>query len=71
MIFVSIDDSEVANLRQVMDEIFGEENFIAQFVWKQRISREQAADTSAFRQITNTIVLTAKRCLQLTARGLT
>lgn len=32
-IFVSIDDNEVHNLRKVMDEIFGEENFIAQFVW--------------------------------------
>ena len=30
VIFVSIDDNEVANLRLVMDEIFGEENFIGQ-----------------------------------------
>ena len=33
VIFVSIDDNEVANLRMIMDEIFGEENFVAQFVW--------------------------------------
>ena len=33
VIFVSIDDNEVHNLRQVMNEVFGEENFIAQFVW--------------------------------------
>lgn len=31
VIFVSIDDDEVHNLRKVMDEVFGEENFIAQF----------------------------------------
>lgn len=34
VIFVSIDDHEVANLRLVMDEIFGEENFVAQLVWE-------------------------------------
>jgi len=32
VIFVSIDDNEVHNLRKVMDEVFGEENFIAQLV---------------------------------------
>ena len=32
-IFVSIDDNEVHHLRMLMDEIFGEENFIADFVW--------------------------------------
>ena len=34
VIFVSIDDHEVSNLRMVMDEIFGEENFLAEIVWK-------------------------------------
>jgi len=33
VIFISIDDNEVANLRKLCDEIFGEDNFIAQFVW--------------------------------------
>ncbi|NOT13849.1 MAG: site-specific DNA-methyltransferase [Methylococcaceae bacterium] len=33
MIFVSIDDNEMHNLRQIMDEIFGEQNFIAQLIW--------------------------------------
>jgi len=36
VIFVSIDDNEVHNLRQVMNEIFGEENFVEQIVWKKR-----------------------------------
>lgn len=36
MIFVSIDDSEVQNLRLVMNEIFGEENFIETIIWKKR-----------------------------------
>jgi len=33
VIFISIDDNEVAQLRLLMDEIFGEENFVAEFVW--------------------------------------
>jgi adenine-specific DNA-methyltransferase len=32
-IFVSIDDNEAAHLREIMDDIFGPENFIGQFVW--------------------------------------
>lgn len=31
-IFISIDDNEVCNLRKICDEIFGESNFVAQFV---------------------------------------
>lgn len=33
VIFISIDDNEVENLRKVCDEIFGESNFAAQFLW--------------------------------------
>ena len=33
VIFVSIDDREFYNLRLLMNEIFGEENFIANFIW--------------------------------------
>ena len=34
VIFVSIDDNEVYNLRQMMNEVFGEENFIAEMIWE-------------------------------------
>ena len=34
VIFISIDDNEVENLRKICDEIFGEENFINEFIWK-------------------------------------
>ena len=34
VIFISIDDNEVANLRKICDEVFGEENFVAQIVIK-------------------------------------
>jgi adenine-specific DNA-methyltransferase len=33
---VSIDDNEVAQLRLLMDEIFGEENFVASLVWENK-----------------------------------
>lgn len=36
VIFVSIDDHEVHHLRLLMNETFGEENFVACFVWKRR-----------------------------------
>ncbi len=34
VIFISIDDNEVAQLRLLMDEIFGEENFVSNIVWE-------------------------------------
>ena len=34
VIFVSIDDNEVYNLRHVMDEVFGEENFVTMVAWR-------------------------------------
>ncbi len=34
VIFISIDDNEVHNLRKLCDEVFGENNFIAELVWE-------------------------------------
>ena len=34
VIFISIDDNEQANLKKLCDEIFGEENFVAQIAWR-------------------------------------
>lgn len=36
VIFISIDDNEVSNLRKLCDDIFGEENFIANIVWQKK-----------------------------------
>lgn len=36
VIFISIDDNEVHNLRKLCDEVFGEENFLAQIVWQKK-----------------------------------
>jgi adenine-specific DNA-methyltransferase len=39
VIFISIDDNEVHNLRLLMNEIFGEENFVGLFPWKKRTAK--------------------------------
>lgn len=36
IVFISIDDGEVSNLRKVCDEVFGEKQFVAQIIWKKR-----------------------------------
>ena len=36
VIFISIDDGEVGNIRKLCDEVFGEDNFVAQIIWKKR-----------------------------------
>ena len=36
MIFISIDDNEVDNLRKLCDEIFGESNYVASFIWEKK-----------------------------------
>lgn len=39
VIFISIDDNEVHNLRMMMNEVFGEENFVATFPWRKRTAK--------------------------------
>ena len=34
VLFISIDDNEIENLRKICDEILGESNFVAQFIWR-------------------------------------
>ncbi len=43
VIFISIDDHEVENLRKICDEIFGETNFVAQLVWERAFSPKNDA----------------------------
>jgi adenine-specific DNA-methyltransferase len=43
VIFISIDDHEQANLKKMCDEIFGEQNFVAQFVWERAFSPKNDA----------------------------
>ena len=43
VIFISIDDHEQGNLRKVCDEIFGEDNFVAELVWERAYSPKNDA----------------------------
>lgn len=40
VIFISIDDNEFSNLKYLCDSIFGQNSFVATFVWQKRYSRE-------------------------------
>lgn len=43
VIFISIDENEVQNLRKICDEIFGEQNFISQLGWQKVYSPKNQA----------------------------
>ncbi|PCE64982.1 site-specific DNA-methyltransferase [Sediminicola luteus] len=43
IIFISIDDIEQHNLRKICDEIFGEENFIANIIWQKKYAPQNDA----------------------------
>lgn len=47
VIFISIDDNEVENLRKICDEIFGEINFVASIIWKSKSGGANDVNTIA------------------------
>src|SRR5690606_5893522 len=47
VIFVSIDDAEMPRLRLLLDELFGEERFLACFIWKSRQNKDNRTATGA------------------------
>lgn len=47
VIAISIDDNEVANLRSVLDEVFGPENFLNTFVWVSNLKGRQISGSGA------------------------
>jgi len=47
VIFISIDDGEFPGLRLVANDVFGEENFIASFIWKSRQNKDNRTLTGA------------------------
>lgn len=36
VIFISLDDNEIVNLRRLCDEVFGERNFVGDFIWRKK-----------------------------------
>ena len=57
-IFISIDDAEVTNLRRLCDEIFGEENFVEEVIWKNKYN--SGALTKGFSNVHEYIVCYSK-----------
>jgi adenine-specific DNA-methyltransferase len=43
VIYISIDDGEVGNLRKLADQVFGEDNFIANIIWQKKYTRSNDA----------------------------
>ncbi len=39
VIFISIDDNEIENLKKICDEIFGSKNFVCNFIWKSKLGK--------------------------------
>lgn len=57
-IFISIDDNEAHNLRGLMDELFGTENFVANIIWKH--TQQSKNDERYFSRHHNSIVVYKK-----------
>ncbi|NLN49056.1 MAG: site-specific DNA-methyltransferase, partial [Clostridiales bacterium] len=58
VIFISIDDNEVHNLRKACDEVFGEENFVATVIWERAFSPKN--DTKYFSENHDYMIIYAK-----------
>lgn len=67
VIFVSIDDNEVHNLRSLMNEVFGEENFIAQIIIQSNPRGRQSENFVA--SVHEYILLYAKNTTECSLRG--
>lgn len=61
-IFISIDENEVAQLRKICDEVFGEHNYISEFVWQKKTG---ASDSVNIATITEYILVYAKKVEQV------
>lgn len=67
VIFISIDDNEVENLRKICDEIFGESNFIAQVIWERAFAPKNDAK---FFSVSHDYVLIYARSIDVFSIGL-
>ena len=55
-IFISIDDREVSNLRKICDEIFGENHFVIDFLWKKKGTTSNVKGAEASSLVDHTLV---------------
>jgi adenine-specific DNA-methyltransferase len=68
VIFISIDDNEIVNLRKLCDELLGEENFIADLIWTNK-EGGGSSDTLHFRVKHEHILCYAKNNMRLKIIG--
>ena len=62
LIFISIDDHEVANMRRMSDSVFGESNFVAQIVWEKMYTTKN--DAAQFSNCHEYVLVYAKDILK-------
>lgn len=58
VIFISIDDTEVFNLKKICDEVFGEENFVTNVIWEKKYA--PANDAKWLSDVHDNILIYAK-----------
>ena len=57
VIFISIDDNEVANLKKICDEVFGNNSFVSNIIWQKKTG---ASDAKGIATITEVILVYCK-----------
>ena len=62
VIFISIDDNEHANLKLLCDDVFGEENLVGSFTWKNKYGA--GAKTTGFIEVHEYILCYSKNCIK-------
>ena len=71
IIFISIDDIELSHLRMMMNEIFGEDNFIANVVWRKKISPDARQDIDPTHEYVMTFAKSSKTLATQGSFGIT
>ncbi len=61
VIFISIDDNEVRNLKNICDEIFGEDNFVSTLIWNKQHSQQQGI----FKRYHESVLIYAKNIFNI------
>lgn len=67
VIFISIDDGEVAQLRKICDEVFGDAGFVANLIWQKKFSRSN--DATYFSTMHDHILCYCKSNIMLNENG--
>ena len=67
VIFISIDDKELSNLKKVCDEIFGTSNFVSNLVWQSTAGSNTGTDIVT---VTENILIYTKKRTQFTFDGM-